>query len=112
MSIAKGIGGGFPLGAVLATENAASAMVVGTHGTTYGGNPLATAVGNAVLDVVLADGFLARSARMGALLKDGLLALQAKYGGVIAEVRGEGLLLGLKTHVPIAQFVAAALKEK
>lgn len=112
MMIAKGLGGGFPLGAFLTTREAGRGMTFGSHGTTYGGNPLATAVGNAVLDVVLADGFLARSARMGALLKDGLLALQAKYGGVIAEVRGEGLLLGLKTHVPIAQFVAAALKEK
>jgi acetylornithine/N-succinyldiaminopimelate aminotransferase len=112
MMIAKGIGGGFPLGAFLTTKEAAKGMTLGTHGTTYGGNPLATAVGNAVLDVVLADGFLAHSARMGALLKGKLAELQARNPGVIAEVRGEGLLLGLKTHVPIAEFIAAALKEK
>jgi acetylornithine/N-succinyldiaminopimelate aminotransferase len=112
MMIAKGIGGGFPLGAFLTTKEAAKGMTLGTHGTTYGGNPLATAVGNAVLDVVLADGFLAHSACMGALLKGKLAELQARNPGVIAEVRGEGLLLGLKTHVPIAEFIAAALKEK
>lgn len=112
MMIAKGIGGGFPLGAFLATKEAAKGMTLGTHGTTYGGNPLATAIGNAVLDIVLADGFLDHAARMGALLKTRLAELQAKFPSVIAEVRGEGLLLGLKTHVPIAQFTAAALKEK
>ena len=112
MMIAKGIGGGFPLGAFLVTRQAGKGMTLGSHGTTYGGNPLATAIGNAVLDIVLAEGFLTRSARMGALLKEKLAELQGKYRSVIAEVRGEGLLLGLKTHVPIADFVAAALKEK
>jgi len=112
MMVAKGIGGGFPLGAFIATREAAKGMTVGSHGSTAGGNPLATAIGNAVLDVVLADGFLEHAARMGKLLKDKLLALQARFGNVIAEVRGEGLLLGLRMHVPIAEFVAAALKEK
>ncbi len=112
MMIAKGIGGGFPLGAFLTTREAGKGMTLGSHGTTYGGNPLATAIGNAVLDIVLSDGFLDHAARMGTLLKEKLAGLQAKYGSVIAEVRGEGLLLGLKTHVPIADFVAAALKEK
>ncbi len=112
MMIAKGIGGGFPLGAFLVTKEAGKGMTLGSHGTTYGGNPLATSVGNAVLDIVLADGFLDRSARMGQLLKEKLVALQDKHGGVIAEVRGEGLLLGLKTHVPVGDFVAAARKEK
>ncbi|MGO9135809.1 MAG: aspartate aminotransferase family protein [Methylovirgula sp.] len=112
MMIAKGIGGGFPLGAFLTTREAGKGMTYGTHGTTYGGNPLATAIGNAVLDIVLADGFLDHAVRMGALLKTKLAELQAKYSDVIAEVRGEGLLLGVKTHVPIAEFVAAARKEK
>jgi len=112
MMVAKGIGGGFPLGAFIATREAAKGMTVGSHGSTAGGNPLATAIGNAVLDVVLSDGFLEHAARMGKLLKDKLLALQARFGNVIAEVRGEGLLLGLRMHVPIAEFVAAALKEK
>lgn len=112
MMIAKGIGGGFPLGAFLMTREASKGMTLGTHGSTYGGNPLASAVGNAVLDIVLSDGFLAHSARMGALLKEKLTVLQSRYPSVIAEVRGEGLLLGVKTQVPIAEFVAAALQEK
>ena len=112
MMIAKGIGGGFPLGAFLMTREAGKGMTLGTHGTTFGGNPLATAIGNAVLDIILADGFLARSTHMAALLKQKLVELQGKYKGVIAEVRGEGFLLGLKLHVPIADFVAAGLKEK
>lgn len=112
MMVAKGIGGGFPLGAFLVTREAGKGMTLGSHGTTYGGNPLATAVGNAVLDIVLSEGFLEHSMRMGKLLKEKLGELQGKYRGVIAEIRGEGLLLGLKTHVPIAKFVAAALKQK
>lgn len=112
MMIAKGIGGGFPLGAFLMTRAAGAGMTLGSHGSTYGGNPLATAIGNAVLDVVLADGFLARSACMGALLKKGLLELQGRYADVVAEIRGEGLMLGIKTHVPVAEFVAAARQEK
>ncbi|TAL81817.1 MAG: aspartate aminotransferase family protein [Beijerinckiaceae bacterium] len=112
MMIAKGIGGGFPLGAFLATRAAGAGMTLGSHGSTYGGNPLGTAIGNAVLDVILGDGFLARSARMGALLKDGLQKLQGRYPDVVAEIRGEGLLLGIKTHVPVAEFVAAAIREK
>ena len=112
MMVAKGIGGGFPLGAFLVTREAGKGMTLGSHGTTYGGNPLATAVGNAVLDVVLSDGFLDRSMRMGKLLKEKLGALQTKYHELIAEVRGEGLLLGLKLQVPVAEFVAAALREK
>jgi acetylornithine/N-succinyldiaminopimelate aminotransferase len=112
MMVAKGLGGGFPLGAFIATREAGKGMTVGSHGSTAGGNPLATSIGNAVLDVVLSDGFLDHAVRMGKLLKDKLLALQARFGNVIAEVRGEGLLLGLRMHVPIAEFVAAALKEK
>ena len=93
---AKGIGGGFPLGACLATEKAASGMVVGTHGSTYGGNPLAMAVGNAVLDHILADGFLSNVEKIGISLRKELNALTKLYGHIIEEVRGAGLMLGIK----------------
>ena len=109
MAIAKGIGGGFPLGAVLATENAASGMVAGTHGSTFGGNPLATAVGNAVLDVVLADGFLDNVKRQALNLKQGLARLKDLYPQVIEDIRGEGLMMGIKTKVLNTDFVKAAL---
>ena len=109
MAIAKGIGGGFPLGAVLATEKAASGMVAGTHGSTFGGNPLATAVGNAVLDVVLADGFLDNVKRQTLNLKQGLARLQDLYPNVIEDIRGEGLMMGIKTKVLNTDFVKAAL---
>ncbi len=112
MATAKGLGGGFPLGALLTTREAGKGMVVGTHGSTFGGNPLATAVGNAVLDVVLGEGFIDRVARMGALLKQGLLELMAKHPTAIAEIRGEGLMLGIAARPPVQEFVAAALKEK
>jgi len=112
MASAKGIGGGFPLGAVLATAEAAKGMVVGTHGTTYGGNPLAMACGNAVLDILLAPGFLDDVARKGLLLKQNLAALADRNPQVIAEIRGEGLMQGLKLKVPNAEFAAAARAEK
>ena len=107
MAVAKGIGGGFPLGAFLATREAGRGMVVGTHGTTYGGNPLACAVGNAVLDVVLADGFIADVAAKGGHLRRRLEALAAYYPDVVAEVRGLGLMAGLQLRVPPAEFAAA-----
>ncbi len=81
LSAAKGIGGGFPLGACLATSEAARGMVAGSHGSTFGGNPLAMAVGNAVLDVILADGFLEGVARTGLLLKQKLAALRDRHRG-------------------------------
>ena len=112
MAIAKGIGGGFPLGACLATSEAASGMTIGSHGTTFGGNPLAMAVGNAVLDVVLAPGFLDHVQRMSLLLKQRLAALKDRHSGVIAEIRGQGLLVGLRTHVPNTDVVAAARDRK
>ncbi len=112
MAIAKGLGGGFPIGACLATEAAAAGMTPGTHGSTFGGNPLATAVGNAVLDVVLAEGFVDHVARMGRLLKQGLVDLKGRHPGVIAEIRGEGLMLGIAAGVPVSDFVAAARAEK
>nr|WP_204262873.1 aspartate aminotransferase family protein [Methylobacterium sp. BTF04] len=108
MSVAKGIGGGFPLGVCLATAEAARGMTAGTHGTTFGGNPLAMAVGNAVLDVVLADGFLDHVAQMGLLLKQRLAAVMDRHPGIITEIRGDGLMLGLKLAVPNTSFAAAA----
>jgi acetylornithine/N-succinyldiaminopimelate aminotransferase len=112
MAIAKGIGGGFPMGACLATAEAGKGMTVGVHGTTFGGNPLAMAVGNAVLDVVLAPGFLDHVKRMGLLLKQRLAELVDRHPAVIAEIRGQGLMLGLRTHVPNNDFVSAARDQK
>ncbi|MCA0420661.1 MAG: aspartate aminotransferase family protein [Proteobacteria bacterium] len=108
MSIAKGIGGGFPMGACLATEEAASGMTLGTHGTTFGGNPLAMAVGNAVLDVVLAPGFIENVGQIALRLKQSLAELKDKHPDVIAEIRGEGLMLGLKLHTLNTEFVNEA----
>jgi len=107
MAVAKGIGGGFPMGACLATEEAAKGMTLGTHGSTYGGNPLAMAVGNAVLDLVLAEGFLDHVNAVSLHLRQRLAELQDRHPAVIAEVRGEGLLLGLKARVPAADLVTA-----
>ncbi|KPF70141.1 acetylornithine aminotransferase [Bosea sp. AAP35] len=108
MSVAKGIGGGFPMGVCLATEEAASGMTLGTHGTTFGGNPLAMAVGNAVLDVILAPGFIDHVAQTALRLKQSLAELKDKHPQVIAEIRGEGLMLGLKLHTLNTDFVAEA----
>ncbi|WP_395697334.1 aspartate aminotransferase family protein [Methylocella sp.] len=112
MAIAKGVGGGFPLGAFLTTKEAGKGMVVGTHGSTYGGNPLAAAVGEAVVDIVLSPGFLDAVARTGARLRDGLLALQESHPGVVAGVRGRGLMLGLELRPPVGDFVAAARAQR
>jgi acetylornithine/N-succinyldiaminopimelate aminotransferase len=106
LATAKALGGGFPVGACLATERAAVGMTPGTHGSTFGGNPLAMAVANAVLDVMLADGFLENVQRMSALLRQRLEALAAKHPRVIAEVRGKGLLAGFKCVVPNTDMVA------
>ncbi len=96
MMVAKGIGGGFPLGAVLATENAASGMVAGTHGSTYGGNPLAMSVGNAVMNIVTEDAFLAEVNRKAGALRQKLESLIAEHPDVFETVRGSGLMLGIK----------------
>jgi acetylornithine/N-succinyldiaminopimelate aminotransferase len=112
MAIAKGIGGGFPMGACLATAEASKGMTVGTHGTTFGGNPLAMAVGNAVLDVVLAPGFLQRVEQMGLLVKQRLAELKDRHPAIIADVRGHGLMVGIKTHVLNSDFINAARDEK
>lgn len=111
MSSAKGIAGGFPMGAVLATERVAKALVPGSHGTTYGGSPLACAAGNAVLDVVLAPGFLDDVDATGRYLWRGLEALCLKYPSVFTEARGAGLILGLKCAVPNGEVQNAALAE-
>ena len=111
MAVAKGIGGGFPLGACMATESAAKGMTATTHGSTFGGNPLATAVGNAVLDVVTANGFLDNVSKQALLLKQRLASLKDLYPKVIEEVRGSGLMIGIKCKVPNTAFQAAALAE-
>jgi acetylornithine/N-succinyldiaminopimelate aminotransferase len=108
MSIAKGIGGGFPMGACLATEEAASGMTLGTHGTTFGGNPLAMAVGNAVLDVILAPGFIEQVQKTALRLRQSLAQLKDQHPQVIEEIRGEGLMLGLKLKTLNTDFVAEA----
>ena len=107
MMVAKGIGGGFPLGAVLATENAASGMTPGTHGSTYGGNPLGCAVGAKVLEIVSQDAFLAEVNRKGSLFAQGLESLVARHPSVFAAVRGQGLILGLKCVLPNTDVVKA-----
>ncbi|MBX4929759.1 aspartate aminotransferase family protein [Rhizobium binae] len=107
MAVAKGIGGGFPLGACLATAEAASGMKAGTHGSTYGGNPLAMAVGSAVLDVILADGFLQQVRDVALVFRQGLASLKDRYPDVIEEIRGEGLLLGVKAAVPSTELLQA-----
>ncbi|QRE77490.1 aspartate aminotransferase family protein [Methylobacterium aquaticum] len=111
LSSAKGLGGGFPVGACLATREAARGMVVGSHGTTFGGNPLAMAVANAVLDIVLAPGFLDQVRQTGLLLKQRLAALKDRHPDVVDEIRGEGLMTGLRLLVPNTDFAAAARDE-
>jgi acetylornithine/N-succinyldiaminopimelate aminotransferase len=111
MCVAKGIGGGFPLGACLATAEAAKGMTAGTHGSTYGGNPLGMAVGNAALDLVLAPGFLAHVESVGNYLRQQLAGLIAEHPSVFEELRGQGLMLGLKLRVPNTDFVTAARKQ-
>lgn len=108
MMVAKGIGGGFPLGAVLATEDAASGMVAGTHGSTYGGNPLACAVGNAVMDIVAEDSFLSDVNRKAGLLRQKLEGLVAAHPEVFEAVRGTGLMLGLKCKAAQGDVLQAA----
>lgn len=112
MAIAKGLGGGFPVGACLATAEAAEGMVPGTHGSTFGGNPLAMAVGNAVLDVVLAPGFLEHVNQMAILLRQRLAELVDRHPSVLVEMRGEGLMLGLKCRIPNTDVSAGFLEEK
>lgn len=106
LAAAKGIGGGFPLGACLATAEAAKGMVFGTHGSTYGGNPLAMAAGEAVLDVVREDGFLDHVTMMGERLRASLEQMIPNHDHLFQEVRGKGLMLGLKLKSDSRRFVA------
>ncbi|MGE0630483.1 MAG: acetylornithine transaminase, partial [Hyphomicrobiaceae bacterium] len=112
MATAKGIGGGFPLGAILATEEAAKGMTAGTHGSTFGGNPLGAAVGNAVLDVLLEPGFLDGIAAKASRLRQELARVKDESDGMVLEVRGMGLLTGIRLKPPAGDVVKAALAEK
>jgi acetylornithine/N-succinyldiaminopimelate aminotransferase len=112
MAVAKAIGGGFPLGACLSTAEAAKGMTPGTHGSTFGGNLMAMAAGNAVLDVVLAPGFLESVRRTALLLKQRLAELKDRHANLIAEIRGEGLLIGMRAVGPSAELVEALRAER
>ena len=112
MGLAKGIGGGFPVGAVLATEKAASGMMPGTHGSTYGGNPLAMAAANAVLDVINEPDFLSSIIKKGNKLKDDLTSLVEKHPSVLESVRGVGLMLGVKSIGPNLELMTALRENK
>jgi acetylornithine/N-succinyldiaminopimelate aminotransferase len=107
MALAKGLGGGFPIGACLATEEAASGMAAGSHGTTFGGNPLAMAVANAVMDIMLEPGFLEHVREMGKVLRQHLAELADTYTDLVEGVRGTGLLQGIKARVPNTDLIAA-----
>jgi acetylornithine/N-succinyldiaminopimelate aminotransferase len=111
MATAKGLGGGFPVGACLTTEEVGATMTPGSHGSTFGGNPLAMAVGNAVLDVVLEPGFLDRVSSMSLRLKQRLAALKDEHAEIIEEVRGQGLMLGLKCKIPNQDLIKALLAQ-
>jgi len=112
MGLAKGLGAGFPVGAVLATAEAAKGMTPGTHGSTFGGNPLAMAAANAMLDVVTKPGFLDHVRKIALLFKQRLAEMKDRHPAVIAELRGEGLLLGLKCNVPNGELIDALRDEK
>jgi acetylornithine/N-succinyldiaminopimelate aminotransferase len=112
MSLAKALGGGFPIGAVLASAEAAKGMAPGSHGSTFGGNPLAVAAANAVLDVMLKPGFFEHVQKMSLLLKQKLASVVDRYPSVLSEVRGEGLLIGVKAVVPSGDLVAALRDQK
>ena len=112
MMVAKGLGGGFPVGAVLATENAVQGFAPGAHGSTFGGNPLAMAIGNAVLDVMLAPGFLDGVNKNARLLWTKLEDLVARHPQVLSEVRGAGLIVGLKCVVPNTELVDRLRQQK
>jgi acetylornithine/N-succinyldiaminopimelate aminotransferase len=107
MSLAKALGGGFPIGACLVTAAAAEGMAPGSHGSTFGGNPLAVAAANAVLDVMLKPGFFDDVKKITLLLKQKLASVVDRYPTILSEVRGEGLLIGLKAVVPAGDLVAA-----
>ena len=110
--IAKGIGGGFPLGAVLMNKKVASGMTAGTHGSTFGGNPLAMSVGNAVLDQILKKGFLSNVKKLSKYFHSELNILRKKFPKIIKEVRGVGLLIGLQLHNDQTKFIQKLMDNK
>jgi acetylornithine/N-succinyldiaminopimelate aminotransferase len=110
--IAKGIGGGFPLGAVLMNKKVASGMTAGTHGSTFGGNPLAMSVGNAVLDQILKKGFLSNVKKLSKYFYSELNKLRKKFPKIIKEVRGVGLLIGLQLHDDQTKFIQKLMDNK
>ena len=112
MSVAKALGGGMPIGAILASERVASAMTAGSHGSTFGGNPLATAVGNAVLDVMLEPGFLPGVEAKARALRKGLDDLARKHPEMILEIRGLGMMIGVKVAPPVGDVVQALRDRK
>ena len=112
MASAKGLGGGFPVGACLVTERVGAAMTAGSHGSTFGGNPLAMAVAGAVLDEVLTPGFIDHVQKVGACLREKLDELAAAHPDVIEEIRGQGLMMGLKTRVPNTEFISALVESR
>jgi acetylornithine/N-succinyldiaminopimelate aminotransferase len=112
MALAKALGGGFPVGAVLATNEAAKGMTAGTHGSTFGSNPLAMSAANATLDIMLAPGFFDHVKKIGILFKQRLAEIKDRYPSLIAEVRGDGLLVGLRAVVPAGELVNAIRAEK
>jgi acetylornithine/N-succinyldiaminopimelate aminotransferase len=112
MGLAKGLGAGFPIGAVLATAEASKGITPGTHGSTFGGNPLACAAGNAVLDIVTRPGFLEHVRKIALLFRQRLAEIKDRHPTVIAEVRGEGLLIGLKCQIPNGDLIDACRTEK
>ena len=110
--IAKGIGGGFPLGAVLMNKKVASGMTAGTHGSTFGGNPLAMSVGNAVLDQILKKGFLSNVKKLSKYFHSELNKLRKEFPKIIKEVRGVGLLIGLQLHNDQTKFIQKLMDNK
>lgn len=112
MGLAKGLGGGFPVGACVATKEASKGMTAGTHGSTFGGNPLAMAAGNAVMDVLTAPGFMENVRKMSLLLKQKLASIKDRYPDIIEDVRGEGLLVGVKAVIPAGDLSNALRDEK
>jgi acetylornithine/N-succinyldiaminopimelate aminotransferase len=111
MALAKGIGSGFPVSACLATREASAGMVAGTHGSTYGGNPLAMAVANTVFDEIAGDHFLKASNRLSQRLREGLVSIAANHPEIINDIRGKGLLIGIQLHPSNREFISLARKE-
>jgi acetylornithine/N-succinyldiaminopimelate aminotransferase len=110
--IAKGIGGGFPIGACLVNQKAASGMKPGTHGSTFGGNPLAMSIGNSVLDIIFEKGFLDNVVKQGNYLQSELIKIRERFPNILEEVRGKGLLRGIKLKVDNVEFLNKLFENK